>query len=326
MASETSDKSGKTAFIFPGQGSQSVGMGRDLFDSYEAARAVFEEADDALGFAISKLCFEGPEDQLVLTANTQPAILTVSVAALRVMEAMGFPKPDYVAGHSLGEYSALVAAGSLKFPDAVRTVRKRGAFMQEAVPVGTGAMAAVMKLPLAEVERVCEDAAQGEVCSPANMNSPDQVVIAGSAAAVDRAIELAKERGAKRAIKLNVSAPFHCAMMLPAQERLAGELASLEFSDLSVPIVENVTAELNSSGRRAKEALVLQVSSTVRWVQSVQALVALGVSDFVEIGPGKVLSGLVRQISGESRCLNIDSPGSMKEACEALCGDGSGCC
>lgn len=326
MVATSSRESGKLAYVFPGQGSQAVGMGRELFENYSAARAVFEEADDALGFEISKLCFEGPEDQLTLTANTQPAILTVSVAAFRAMESLGFPFPDFVAGHSLGEYSALVAAGGVSFADAVRTVRRRGEFMQEAVPVGTGAMAAILKLPVASVEEVCRRASEGEVCSPANINSPDQVVIAGAAAAVDRAMEIAKEMGAKRAIRLNVSAPFHCAMMMPAQERLAVELDGTDFSDLRFPIVENVSAELNAVGARARVALTEQVSSPVRWVESIEKLIASGVGTFVEVGPGKVLSGLVRQISGDARCLNVDGVDSMKETCEALCGPGSDCC
>ena len=307
-----SDRVSTTAFIFPGQGSQAVGMGRDLFENFPAARAIFEEADAALGDSISKICFEGPEDQLTLTANTQPAILTVSIAALRALESEGFVSPGFVAGHSLGEYSAVVAAGGMSFGDAVQTVRKRGQFMQEAVPVGVGAMAAILKLPLSDVEAVCAEASQGEVCSPANMNSAEQTVIAGSAAAIDRAIELAKERGAKRAIKLNVSAPFHCALMMPAEERLAVELAGLEFSDMRVPLIENVSGEQNISGARIKEALTQQVSSSVRWLQSVEHLVANGVDTFVEIGPGKVLSGLVRQIAKDARCLNVENAETLR--------------
>lgn len=318
MSSETQKLSSGIAYVFPGQGSQSVGMGRDLYDNFEVARRTFEEADEALGSSISEICFAGPDDLLALTANTQPAILTVSVAAFRVMQEFGFPKPDYVAGHSLGEYSALVVAGGLSFADAVRTVRKRGTFMQEAVPVGTGAMAAIMKLPLQDVESVCREAADGDVCSPANMNSPDQVVIAGSVAAIDRAIEIAKAKGAKRAIKLNVSAPFHCAMMLPAQDRLAVELGQIDFSDLGTPLVENVSATVNDSGERARAALVEQVSSSVRWVQSVEKLASLGVGTFVEVGPGKVLSGLIRQIVGDVRCMNVDSSESLKAAAGEL--------
>src|SRR5215204_5547274 len=252
-------QSTKLAYIFPGQGSQAVGMGKDLYDNFAASRAVFEEADDVLGVSLSEMCFAGTAEDLALTANTQPAILTVSVAAFRALETEGFPMPDFVAGHSLGEYSALVAAGALSFADAVRAVRKRGTYMQEAVPVGVGAMAAILGLPLETVEVACDEAAEGEVCSPANINSPAQIVIAGNAEAIDRAIELLKERGAKRAIKLNVSAPFHCDLMFPAQERLAADLAELEFRDLRFPLVENVTAEINSSGDRARTALTEQV-------------------------------------------------------------------
>jgi [acyl-carrier-protein] S-malonyltransferase len=326
MASEAPENFGKTAFVFPGQGSQSVGMGKALSDAHAAAREVFEEADDALGFSISRICFEGPEDQLTLTANTQPAILTASVAAFRAMEALGFPMPDFVAGHSLGEYSALVAAGGMGFADAVRTVRKRGLFMQEAVPVGEGAMAAIMKLPVDAVEEACRSAAGDGVCAPANINSPDQVVIAGSSSAVERAMEIAKEMGAKRAIRLNVSAPFHCSLMLPAQERLSEELGNLTFADLRFPLVENVSADFNVSGGRVRAALTEQVSSPVRWVESVEALKAVGAGTFVEVGPGKVLSGLVRQILGDVRCINVDGPETLESACAELCGPGKDCC
>ena len=311
-------QSTKTAFLFPGQGSQAVGMGKDLFENFAASRGVFEEADDALGFGLSEMCFAGTAEDLALTANTQPAILTVSVAAFRALEAEGFPMPDYVAGHSLGEYSALVAAGALTFADAVRTVRKRGTYMQEAVPVGVGAMAAILGLPLETVEIACDEAAQGEVCSPANINSPAQIVIAGNAEAVDRAIELLKERGAKRAIKLNVSAPFHCDLMLPAQVRLAEDLAQIDFQDLRFPIIENVTSDANTSGERAREALTEQVSSPVRWAQSVEYLLAEEVGTFAEVGAGKVLSGLVRQINRDVRCLNVENAESLKNSLGSL--------
>lgn len=304
----------KTAYIFPGQGSQSVGMGKDLFDNFAAARAVFAEADDSLGFSLSEMCFAGTAEDLALTANTQPAILTVSVAAYRAMQAEGFPMPDYVAGHSLGEYSALVAAGAISFADAVRTVRKRGQYMQEAVPVGVGAMAAILGLPLETVEVACDEAAEGEICAPANINSPAQIVIAGNAEAVDRAIELLKERGAKRAIKLNVSAPFHCDLMLPAQKRLEQDLAAVEFKDLRFPIIENVTADANTSGERARIALTEQVSSPVRWAQSIETLLAEDIKTFVEVGAGKVLSGLVRQINRDVQCLNVENKNSLEEA------------
>ncbi|MBX7173545.1 MAG: ACP S-malonyltransferase [Pyrinomonadaceae bacterium] len=313
----------KTAFIFPGQGSQVVGMGKDLYDNYPIARRVFEEADDALGFSLSKMCFEGTAEDLALTANTQPAILTSSIAAFMVMQSEGFPMPNYVAGHSLGEYSALVAANALSFSDAVVTVRNRGTYMQEAVPVGVGAMAAILGLDWQNIEKGCEEAAQGQVCSPANINSPSQIVIAGNAEAIDRACEILKEKGAKRAIKLNVSAPFHCALMMPAQERLVEDLKKIRFNDLRFPIVENVTAEVNSKGSRVGEALTEQVSSSVRWLQSVENLVKLGVNTFVEVGTGKVLSGLVKQINRDVRLLNVENSESLKSSLESLGSVGS---
>jgi len=300
------------AYIFPGQGSQHPGMGRDLVDNFPAARKVFEEVDEALGFHISRLCFEGPAEALQLTENTQPAILSVSVAALRVMEAEGFPRPEYVAGHSLGEYSALVAAGTLRLADAVRTVRARGRYMQEAVPPGQGAMAAVMGAELAEIEKVCSQASEGQVCAPANINSSNQVVIAGNTAAIDRAIELLKEKGAKRVVKLNVSAPFHCALMRPAQERLAAYLEALSLDDLSIPLVSNVDAAEVRKAPDARDSLVRQVSSPVRWLESVELLIGKGIDTFVEVGPGKVLSGLMRQISREVRSLNVEDTASLK--------------
>lgn len=306
------------AFVFPGQGSQAVGMGKDLFDNFAVSREVFEEADEALGFSLSGLCFAGTAEDLALTANTQPAILTVSVAAFRAMETEGFRPPDFVAGHSLGEYSALVAAGALAFADAVKTVRKRGIYMQEAVPVGVGAMAAILGLPLETVEVACAEAAEGEICAPANINSPAQIVIAGNAEAVDRAIELLKERGAKRAIKLNVSAPFHCDLMFPAQARLAEDLAGIEFRDLRFPIIENVSADANSKGERARTALIEQVSSPVRWAQSVETLLAEEVETFVEVGAGKVLAGLVRQINRDVRGLNVENTESLKSSLASL--------
>ncbi len=301
------------AFIFPGQGSQAVGMGKDLYDNFSASREVYEEADDALQFSLSEMCFGGTVEDLALTANTQPAILTTSIAAFRALETEGFPPPDYVAGHSLGEYSALVTAGAMSFSDAVRTVRKRGSYMQEAVSVGVGAMAAILGLPLETIEVACEEASQGEICSPANINSPAQIVIAGNAGAIDRAIELLKERGAKRAIKLNVSAPFHCDLMLSAQEKLAKDLAAIDFQDLRFPIIENVSAEANTKGGRVKTALTEQVSSPVRWAASVENLINEGVETFVEVGAGKVLSGLVRQINREVRCFNVENLVGLKE-------------
>ncbi|HEU0094319.1 MAG TPA: ACP S-malonyltransferase, partial [Vicinamibacteria bacterium] len=282
------------AWAFPGQGSQKVGMGRALHDGFAESRAVFEEADGALGFPLSRLCFEGPEEQLQLTANTQPAILTVSVAAARALAARGVG-PQWVAGHSLGEYSALVTAGVLSLRDAVIAVRRRGEYMQEAVPVGEGAMAAILALDLPAIEQACREAAQGQVVSPANINSPGQVVIAGHAAAVDRASELCKKAGAKRAIRLPVSAPFHCALMMPAQERLARDLARLPFAEAAVPVVNNVDATVVRSPDSCRDGLVRQVSGTVRWQESVERLVREGVETFVEVGPGTVLSGLVKK-------------------------------
>jgi [acyl-carrier-protein] S-malonyltransferase len=304
----------RLAYIFPGQGSQYAGMGSELAEKYPASRQVFEEADDALGFSISQLCFNGTAEELQLTENTQPAILTTSIAVLRALEAAGYQAPDYVAGHSLGEYSALVAAGALSLADAVRTVRLRGRFMQEAVPVGTGAMAAVMGGDLETVTQACVEAQDGEVCAPANINSPNQIVIAGHAGAVDRAIGLLKERWSKRAIKLNVSAPFHSALMLPAEVRLAVELEKLEFHDLRLPLVTNVDAAVIKSGEEARTSLVRQVSSPVRWLESVQLLIKEGVQTFTEVGPGKVLCGLVRQIERTANCLSVGDGESMEKA------------
>lgn len=304
--------------MFPGQGSQSVGMGKDLFDNFEAARDAFNEADEALGFPLGAMCFEGNEEDLQLTANTQPAILATSIAALRAMEAEGFPSPAFVAGHSLGEYSALVAAGVLDFGDALRTVRKRGTYMQEAVPVGVGAMAAVLGLGLEEIEEGCSEAAQGQICSPANINSPSQVVIAGNSEAVDRACEILKAKGAKRAIKLNVSAPFHCDLMKPAEERLAVDLQELTYGDFRFPVVHNVDAEANEDPTKVADALKRQVSSPVKWLQSIQKLRSLGVEKFIEVGPGKVLSGLLRQIDREAVSANIENTESLRISLETL--------
>ena len=307
------------AYIFPGQGSQAVGMGRDLYERYPAARAVFAEADEALGFSLSRLCFEGPAEELQLTENTQPAILTVSVAALRALAAEGLPAPDFVAGHSLGEYSALVAAGALSLETAVRTVRARGRYMQVAVPVGAGAMAAVLGAELELVAEACAAAADGEVCSPANINSPKQIVIAGHAGAVERAVEWLKARGVRKAVKLNVSAPFHCALMRPAQERLALDLALIGFSDLSVPLVTNVDAVPIRLGGEASAALVRQVTAPVRWRESIELLAGEhGVETFVEVGPGKVLAGLVRQIAPAALCVNVEDGASLAAARAAL--------
>ncbi|MEQ1605823.1 MAG: ACP S-malonyltransferase [Pyrinomonadaceae bacterium] len=306
----------KIAYIFPGQGSQVVGMGKDLFENFTAAREVFEAADDALGFSLSEMCFVGDESDLQLTANTQPAILTVSIAAFHAAMAEGLPVPDFVAGHSLGEYSALVAAGVLDFADAVQTVRKRGTYMQEAVPVGVGAMAAIIGLDVATVEAGCAEAAQGQVCGPANINSPSQVVIAGNAEAVDRACEILKAKGAKRAIKLNVSAPFHCALMMPAQERLALDLAKLEYGAFEFPVFHNVDAVANSVSSVVAAKLTQQVSSPVRWLETIENMRANGVDKFIEIGPGKVLTGLVRQIDKEAVYANIENTDSLRNTLE----------
>jgi [acyl-carrier-protein] S-malonyltransferase len=300
------------AFVFPGQGSQYAGMGKDMADNFPAARQVFEEANDALGFDLATLCYNGPEDELKLTTNTQPAILTVSTAALRVLEQESGLCPAYVAGHSLGEYSALVAAGALSFADAVRTVRQRGAFMQEAVPVGVGAMAAILGLDTVELEAVCQEAAQGQVVSPANFNSPGQVVIAGHATAVERAIELAKAKGAKRAMPLPVSAPFHCSLMLPAGERLREVLAGIAVGPLRTPVVSNVEAAPNSDAGRVKELLVAQVSAPVRWDESVQKMAELGVERFIEIGPGKVLAGLIKRIAKGAAAQSVEDVAGLK--------------
>jgi len=286
----------KTAFLFPGQGSQYAGMGKSLADRFDVARRTFEEADDALGFPLSRLCFEGPEDQLKRTENQQPALLAVSAAACAVLNERGL-RPDFVAGHSLGEYAALVAAGSLRFRDAVRLVRHRGRYMQEAVPAGVGAMAAILRLPEGKLDRILAEAAQGEVVSAANFNSPDQVVIAGHAAAVERAMTLAKAAGARRAVPLPVSAPFHCALMKPAQERLRANLDAAEFADLACPLVNNWQAREIRTGAEAREGLYQQVPNPVRWVEIVRLLAANGVERAFEVGAGSVLAGLVRAIA-----------------------------
>jgi [acyl-carrier-protein] S-malonyltransferase len=292
-------------------------MGKELAERYAVARQLFEEADAALGFSIAQLCFEGPEEKLRLTEITQPAILTVSLAALRVLESQGV-WPDFVAGHSLGEYSALVAARALSFADAVVTVRKRGRYMQEAVPVGAGAMAAITRLPLAALEQVCREAAQGEVVWPANINSPDQVVISGHAGAVKRAVELARQRGARRALLLPVSAPFHCALMQPAQDRLKADLERLAFSDLRFPLVNNVAAQEVRQGEAARAGLISQVTAPVLWEQSIRKLASLGADTFVEVGPGKVLSSLLRQIDSSLAGLQVQDESSLQAALAAL--------
>jgi [acyl-carrier-protein] S-malonyltransferase len=295
-------------------------MGLGLKENFAVACKVFETSDAALGFRISKLCFEGPAEELQLTANTQPAILTVSMAAAAVLNEKGV-QPDFVAGHSLGEYSALVVAGALSLADAVQLVHKRGQYMQEAVPIGQGAMAAILGLEGAALEEICREAAQGEVVSPANLNSPGQVVIAGSAAAVSRAVELARARGAKRAILLNVSAPFHCALMKPAQDRLSADLDKTQVEDPQVPLVNNVDARVVNSAAAVREGLKRQVTAPVRWEDSMRRLRAEGVELFVEVGPGKILSGLLRQIDRTAECLRVEDATTLNEVLQRLVGE-----
>ena len=308
---------GKLAFLFPGQASQYPGMGRTLHDQVAVARSVFEEADKALGFSISNSCFEGTEEHLRLTPITQPAILTVSVAAFRALEERGVT-PDFVAGHSLGEYSALVAAGGLDFADAVRLVHHRGEYMQEAVPAGEGAMAAILGLAPALVAEICKKASDGQVISAANLNSPEQTVISGRAEAVKRAVEIASQNGAKRAVMLAVSAPFHCELMMPAQVRLEKDLRATKFHNLRFPLITNVEAEAVTTGEEAREALVKQVCLPVHWEDSIRQMVELGVNTFIEVGPGRVLSGLLRQIDRSVRCFNVEDPASIESMLEKL--------
>lgn len=302
-----------TAFVFPGQGAQFAGMGKDLCENFPRARQVFEEADDALGYALSKLCFNGPEADLKLTANTQPAILTHSIAALMVLRQETGLIPGIAAGHSLGEYSALVCSGALTFADAVRTVHLRGQFMQEAVPVGEGAMAAILGLDDTVLQQICQTAGQGQVVAPANYNSPGQIVIAGHTDAVGRACELAREQGAKRALPLPVSAPFHCSLMQPAADRLAEVLADLTISEMQIPVVSNVEAAPNQDSSRIVELLIRQVCAPVQWTDSVQSMVDSGVDKFVELGPGKVLSGLIKRLARDAELLNVEDCASLKK-------------
>ena len=292
-------------------------MGKELAEKYPIARQTFEEADEALGYKLSEVCFAGPEEKLRLTEITQPAILTVSIAALRVLEGR-VPKPSFVAGHSLGEYSAHVASGTMTFADAVRTVRNRGKYMQEAVPVGVGTMAAILGMKLEKVAAVCEDAAQGEVCSPANINSPEQIVISGNTAAVERGTKLADERGAKRAKVLPVSAPFHCSLMKPAQDRLQPDLNALKMQKPVYPVVCNVEAAFVTDELRARETLVAQVTGAVRWEQSIRLLIGNGVQTMIEIGPVKVLCGLMRQIDRSVTCLNVGDEVSLSKTLSHL--------
>ncbi|HXA06592.1 MAG TPA: ACP S-malonyltransferase [Bryobacteraceae bacterium] len=315
--------SSRIAFLFPGQGSQAVGMGKELAANYPVARRTFEEADEALGYKLSQLCFEGPEEKLKLTEITQPAILTTSVAAWRVLQEKS-PKPDltsgYVAGHSLGEYSAHVAAGTLTFAEAVRTVRNRGKYMQEAVPVGMGAMAAIVGVALDQVNEICNEAARGEVCQAANINSPEQIVISGHSGAVNRAISLATERGAKKAVSLPVSAPFHCSLMQPAQDRLAADLGALGFQNPSCPVVSNVDATVVLSAETSRDALIRQVTGAVRWEPSMRLLIDKGASLFIEVGPGKVLWGLMRQIDRSKTCVTVGDETSLEKTLAQIAG------
>jgi [acyl-carrier-protein] S-malonyltransferase len=303
-----------TAFLFPGQGSQKAGMGRDLAERFTAAAQVFEEADRALGFPISRLCFEGPEESLKLTENTQPAILTCSIATLAVLETKGW-KPGFVAGHSLGEYSALVAAGGLSFSDAVRLVRRRGRYMQEAVPDGVGAMAAILGLAADALEDVCREASQEQVVSPANLNSPGQIVIAGHREAVERAVDLARQRGARKAVLLPVSAPFHCSLMKPAADRLAHDLEEAALADLRIPLVNNFAARVVRTTSEARDGLKQQVAHPVRWEESIRCLAGQGVTRFIEVGPGKVLTGLLRNIDRSLDGANVEDLATLEKIC-----------
>ena len=307
----------KVALVFPGQGAQYAGMGRDISEKFSEARAAFAEADTALDFPISRLCFEGPEEELKLTENTQPAIVTMSIAMFRVLEGKGI-RPDFVAGHSLGEYSALVAAGAMKLGEAARLVRNRGRYMQEAVPVGEGAMAAIVGLDLPVVQSICDRAAEGQIVSPANLNSPGQIVIAGNRDAVERAVALAKEARAKMAVLLKVSAPFHCALLKPAEERLSVDLDRCVFTELRHPLVTNVDAAVIRTGAEARSALKRQVSRPVRWHESIQRLLDEGVRTFVEVGPGKILLGLIRSIDKSATMLNAEDEKSVENVLSAL--------
>jgi [acyl-carrier-protein] S-malonyltransferase len=305
----------RIAFLFPGQGSQTVGMGKELAEKYPIARQTFEEADHVLGYKLSDICWAGPEEKLRLTEITQPAILATSVAAWRVLDEKGL-SPHIVAGHSLGEYAAHCAAGTLDFGEALRTVRNRGKYMQEAVPVGVGAMAAILGMDVGKVDGVCHDAAHGEVCEPANINSPEQIVISGHAAAIERAVKLASDRGAKKAKTLPVSAPFHCSLMKPAQDRLAADLTSLLFGTPKVPVACNVDAAIVNDADSSRDALIRQVTGSVKWEQSIRLLIREGVRVFIEVGPGKVLWGLMRQIDRGPTSLYVGDEASLQKTME----------
>jgi [acyl-carrier-protein] S-malonyltransferase len=309
----------RIAFLFPGQGSQTVGMGRELAEKFPTAAAIFAEADEALSFPISKLCFEGPEEDLRLTENTQPAILTVSVAAWRVLKEHGI-EPAYAAGHSLGEWSAHVAAGTISFADAVRAVKARGRAMQQAVPAGEGAMAAILMLDAAQVAEACAEAAAatGQPVAAANLNSPTQTVISGAKAAVEKAAEIAKAKGARRAVMLPVSAPFHSPLMQPAQEEVARVLGGIQLDHPAIPVASNVTGELITSARETRDALINQVTGTVKWVDCINALAAAGANTFIEAGPGKVLTGLMKQIAPEQKALNVEDLASLEKTLTEL--------
>ena len=309
----------KTAFIFPGQGSQYIGMGKELYDNFPIAKETFEEANDSLGVDIKKICFEDPHSEIGLTINTQPAVLTTSIAAFRVLDQETGTKASIVAGHSLGEYCALVASGSLNFSDAVQIVRQRGRFMQEAVPVGSGTMAAIIGMGEEDVEKICTEIAEGgDLVSPANYNSPDQTVVSGRTTGVEKAVDLAKERGAKRAILLDVSAPFHCSLMQPAMEKLAAELEKISFNEIGIPVISNVEADLNASKEKARELLIEQVCSPVKWVHSMRTMIEEGVDTAVEIGPGRVLSGLVKKTARTVKTLNLENMKSLNKVRQEL--------